>query len=388
MNVNASHARHAVLGLLGAAAAAAAVWWLSPLGAHAADAPATPAPVLEHAGNQIIVGERSPLRKTLAIQRVAQQTVEVPFALPATVEADPARLVKVLPPVAGRIVSLDKRLGDPVRRGDVLFRIDSPDLGQALSDQQKAKAALDLARRALDRQRELGSADIAAAREIEQARSDYEQAASELARAQARLAQMGAAAVGGGDAHAGQGHVLSVRSPIAGRVVDLSAAAGAYWNDATAPLMTVADLSTVFVTAGADEKDVGAVFAGQTAQVAFDAYPGQTFAGRVCCVGDLLDPDTRRVKVRLPFDNRDGRLKPGMFATATFLAKAHPGLLVPLTAVVQSGFYPRVFVEAQPWHFEPRVVQLGSRVGQRVEVASGLKADERIVVKDGVLLND
>ncbi len=383
MNPNTNHRKRAAFGLLGAILVASAAWWLSSLRANAANGSNAPAPVLEHVGNQIVVGESSPLRKTLATQGVADQVVEVPFALPATVEADSATLVKVLPPVAGRIVSLDKRLGDSVQRGDVLFRIDSPDLGQAVSDQQKAKAALALTRRALDRQRELGASDIAAAREIEQAQNDYEQAASELARADARLAQLGAS-----DPHAVQGRVLAVRSPIAGRVIDLGAAAGAYWNDATASLMTVADLSSVFVTASADERDLSAVFVGQTAQVALDAYPGRTFAGRVHYVGELLDPDTRRVKVRMKFENGGGQLKPGMFARATFLAKAHRGLLVPLTAVVQSGFYARVFVEAQPWRFEPRVVQLGSRVGESVEIVSGLKANERIVVKDGVLLND
>ena len=123
-------------------------------------------------------------------------------------------------------------------------------------------------------------------------------------------------------------------------------------------------------------------------QVSLDAYPGQPLVGAVRYVGELLDPDTRRVKVRMRFDNRDGRLKPGMFAKATFLAKAHSGVLVPLTAVVQNGFNARVFVEVQPWRFEPRIVQLGPRVGDKVEIASGLKAGERVVIKDGVMLND
>ncbi len=383
MNAKLRHRTWLALGTVVVLSTAGAVWWLIFARASAADAVTAPAPLLEHVGAQVVVGEGSPLRRTLAIQSVAEQVVEVPFALPATVEADTARLVKALTPLAGRIVSLDKRLGDPVQRGEVLFRIDSPDLGQAISDQQKAKAALALARRALDRQRELGASDIAATREIEQAQNDFEQASTEFARAEARLTQMGA-----GDPHAVQGRVLAVRSPITGRVVDLSAAAGAYWNDATASLMTVADLSTVFVTANADEKDLSSIFVGQSAQIALDAYPGDSFAGKVRYVGELLDPDTRRVKVRMQFDNRDGRLKPGMFAKATFLSKSHRGLLVPLTAVVQRGFNARVFVETQAWRFEPRVVQLGSRIGESVEIVAGLKANERIVVKDGVQLND
>jgi cobalt-zinc-cadmium efflux system membrane fusion protein len=376
-----------VVAALGAVALAGAVWWFSPVHAKAADADKPPA-VVERIGGQVVVGPSSPLRRTLAIQPVTEQTIEATIALPAMVEADSARLVKVLPPLPGRIASLDKRLGDSVQRGDVLFSLESADLGQALSDQQKARAALALARQTLARQRDLRTSDIAATRDVEQAQSDFEQAASELGRAEARLAQLGATALGASDPNAVRSRVVAVRSPIAGRVVDLSAAAGAYWNDATAPLMTVADLSTVFVIASADEKDSVALFVGQSARVGLDAYPGEALAGKVRYVGELLDPDTRRVKVRMQFDNRDGRLKPGMFAKATFLAKAHQGLLVPLTAVVQSGLYARVFVEVQPWRFEPRVVQLGARVGDRVEIVSGLKANERVVVKDGVLLDD
>ncbi|HWW72227.1 MAG TPA: efflux RND transporter periplasmic adaptor subunit, partial [Duganella sp.] len=180
---------------------------------------------------------------------------------------------------------------------------------------------------------------------------------------------------------------LAVRSPISGHVVDLAAAEGAYWNDATAPLMTVADLSRVFVSANAQEKDLARVYVGQQASVKVDAY-AEPVTGQVRYVGEMLDPDTRTVKVRLPFDNRDGRLKPGMFAEATLLSRAHQGVLVPMAAVVQSGFSSRAFVEVKPWSFAPRELKLGAQIGQQVEVLAGLKAGERIVVKDGVLLND
>lgn len=352
--------------------------------ANAADTPdgATPAPALRHDGARLIVPAASPLRHTLAVATLADESVAAPFTLPAVVEADPARLIKVLTPVTGRIVSIARRLGDEVRAGDVLFTIDSVDLAQAHADAVKAHAVLAVAQRNLARQRELDASEIAARRDLEQAQGDYEQAAGEAARADARLAQLGAGKVPGTG-----GRVLAVRAPIAGRVVDLAAAAGGYWNDATAPLMTVADLAHVFVSANAQEKDLGRVYAGQSASVRFDAYP-EPLDAKVGFVGALLDPDTRTVKVRIPCDNRDGRLKPGMFAAATLRARPHQGVLVPMTAVVQSGFDTRAFVEVAPWQFEPRVVTLGPRIGERVEVVAGLKAGERVVTRDGVLLND
>ncbi|WP_059414375.1 zinc efflux RND transporter periplasmic adaptor subunit ZneB [Cupriavidus basilensis] len=347
---------------------------------------AEPPVAVRHEGERLVVPADSPLRRTLVVAAVTRETVAAPFDLPAIVEADPAKLVKVLPPLAGRIVTLNKQLGDSVKAGDVLFSIDSADLAQANSDAAKARAALTMARRNLDRQRELDKSEIAAKRDFEQAQSDYDQAASESERANARLAQLGAK--GGATAQvSGGGHILTVRSPISGRVVELNAATGGYWNDATASLMTVADLSHVFVTANAQEKDLGHVYVGQSATVRFDAY-GELQPGKVRYVGDILDADTRTTKVRMVFDNPDARLKPGMFAQATFLAQSHEGIVVPMSAIVQSGFYTRAFVEVAPWQFEPRVIKLGAQVGGRMEVKSGLAAGDRVVVKEGVLLND
>jgi len=341
---------------------------------------ATEAPAaLRHEGERLIVPAASPLRRTLAVTTVNEDTVSAPFILPAAVEADPAKLVKVLPPLAGRIVSIDKQLGEQVRAGDVLFTIDSADLAQATSDARKAHAALTLAKRNLDRQRELDKAGIAATHDLEQAQNDYEQAASDVARAEARLAQLGT--------RGNTGRLLAIRAPISGHVVDLSAAVGGYWNDPTAAIMTVADLSQVFVTANAQEKDLAQLYVGQAASIRFDAY-AEPQSAKVRFVGEMLDPDTRTVKVRMLFPNPDGRLKPGMFAQATFFARPHPGILVPMTAIVQSGFDSRAFVETTPWQFEPRTVKLGTQIGDKVEVLAGMKAGERVVIKDGVLLND
>ncbi|TFW35769.1 efflux RND transporter periplasmic adaptor subunit [Massilia horti] len=343
--------------------------------------PPNEGPVLVREGARLIVPENSPLRRTLAVEVAAEETVAVPFTLPAVVEANPARLVKVLTPLVGRIVCLNKVLGDDVRPGDVLFTVDSSDLAQARSDAAKAQAALTLARENLERQQALDRSHIAARHDLEQAQSDYEEAASEAARAQARLAQLGAHLVPG----VIKG-LLAVRAPIAGRVIDLAAAAGGYWNDASAPLMTVADLSRVFVTASVQEKDLPRVHAGQMASVRLDAYPDLLRAS-VDFVGSVLEPDTRTAKVRMVVENRDWRLKPGMFAEATLFAPPRRALMLPLTAVVLTGFSERAFVEVAPWQFEPRTLRLGAQLGERVEVLAGLRPGERVVVRDGVVLN-
>lgn len=375
--------RRGVVALLGAAALLAiAVRGTLPLMASEVKPNPAASPVLTHEGETIVIPPESALRSSLKTGLIEEHAMAIPFSLPAVVEADPARLAKILPPTTGRIVHLQKRLGDAVKAGEVLFEIESSDLDQAVSDARKAQAALTLARRNLERQRSLDQANISARRDLEQAQSDYEQADSEAARAQARVAALG------GSAGAGSAAPLAVRAPVSGHVIELNAAVGSFWNDTTAPVMTVADLSSVYVSASAQEKDLARLKVGQDAELVLDAYPGQVLQSKVQSVAQVLDPDTRTVKVRMLAANPDGRLKPGMFAQATLREPARPGLLVPMTAVVQSGFANRVFVEVAPWKFEARKISLGAQIGNEVEVTAGLASGDRVVIKDGVLLND
>jgi cobalt-zinc-cadmium efflux system membrane fusion protein len=338
-------------------------------------------PAVVRRGSALWVPERSPLRQALADAQVASGSVRVPVSLPAVVEADPVKLVKAVPPVTGRIVDLDKRLGEAVRAGEILFVLDSPDVAQLQSDAAKAVAALSLARRALDRQRDLDAQEIGVRRELEQAENDYEQAQSEARRSRERLRQLGLDP-------GSPPRRYAMRSPIAGRVVELSAARGAFWNDPNSPLMTVADLSTVWVVASAHEQQLSAVFAGEPARITFDAYPGETFNGAVRDVGALLDADTRTVKLRIPLANASGALRPGMFAKVQLDGAPRQAVLVPTSALVQSGFKTRVFRVVAPWTFEPREVRTGAQVGDRMEVQEGLAAGDRVVVRNAVLLND
>ena len=346
-------------------------------------APQGDATAIQHTGDQIRVPDASPLRKALQIAAVQERTIERPIVVPGVVEADPSKLVKIVPPVSGRITHIAKHLGDQASRGDPLLVIDSADLAQAFSDATKADSAERLAQRNLDRQKELMTAEISARKDFEQAESDFAQAQSEGRRARARLAQLGVSAK---DASARE---YTLRSPIAGRVVDMTAAEGGFWNDTNAPLMTVADLSSVWVSASVQEKDLAAIFVDQDAVIALNAYEGESIKGKVRYVGEVLDPDTRTVKARIAVDNSSGRFRPGMFAKVVFHGKAHQAVAVPAAALVQSGFDTRVYVELSPGLFQTRVVQTGAHLDDdSVEIVSGLKASERVVIKEGVLLND
>src|SRR6516164_526520 len=340
-------------------------------------------PNLVRDGSRITIPEGSPLRGKLTVGIVAEQPIERSLQLPAIVEAEPARTVKVLPPVAGRLIDLKVQLGERVERAQELAVIDSSDLAQAYADDEKARSALKLTKQTLDRTLALEKVSGAAVKDRQQAENDHAQAEAEFQRAQSRLRAIGVSA----DPREA-GRVLPLKAPVSGSVIDLQVARGAYLNDPTAAIMTIANLGEVWVTANVPENDAGLVTQGQTVDVIFTAYPGEVFKGRVLFVSDILDPDTRRVKVRIAFQNPDMRLKPNMFANATFMTPKRTVPMIPTTAVVLKNEADQVFVEVAPWTFEARLVEIDFQQRDQAVVAHGLQAGEHVVVKGAVLLND
>jgi cobalt-zinc-cadmium efflux system membrane fusion protein len=334
-------------------------------------------------GEQVTVPQNSPVRGQLTIAPVGIKDVRRNLVLPAVVEADPARLIKVLPPLAGRVMQLKVQLGERVTADQPLIVLDSPDLAQAYADYDRAKVQLTLTQQNRDRQRGLAKIGGAAEKDLQQAETDYASAVAEFRRTGARLKQIGVDA----DTKS-QARDVTVSAPMAGSIIDLEVAPGAYWNDPTQPLMTIADLRTVWVTASVPETDTTLVAKGQPVEVALPAYPGEVFKGNVLFVSDVVDTDTRRTKVRIAFDNPGTRLRPGMFANVTFFAPAQQVAMVPTSALVLKDDLTQVYVETAPWTFEARTVDLGFQQGDQVALKSGVKPGDRVVVTGGVLLGD
>lgn len=355
--------------------------------AHAATTvAAAPAPMLVRQGNRLSVPAGSPLRDRLLVATVGQDTLPHEVSLPATVEANPASTVNILPPLTGRLLELKVRLGDTVKRGQVLATMSSPDLAQAVADAQKARDALDLAQRALVRARGVNEAGSNAAKDVEAAQSAVAQQTAELRRSEARLRSLGA---DGSGTQAGQaGQVLKIVAPASGTVTALNAAAGSNLNDANAALMTVSNLDSVWVTVNVPESVVGTVAPGQDVVVTLAAYPGRSFSGKVAFVSAVLDADTRRARARIVFANPEGIFKPNMYATAVLGVPQGAQPQVPASALLMNNDSVSVFVEAEPWTFVRRTVELGREDGDKVRIRSGLAAGERVVVRGGVLLND
>lgn len=296
------------------------------------------------------------------------------------VEAEPQKLARIFPPASGRLAKLHVRLGDTVTQGQLLASLNSSEFFAGQNDYVKARNAVQLTTRALKRQQELLEHKIAAQKDVDQAASDYEVARSDLDNATKRLLVYGL------DPERDRlGQPLQVFSPLAGQVVEMTSGSGEFRNDVSAPLMTVADLSTVWLTANVPEKDLRHLSKGQSIEASLGAYPGEVFTGQVLFIGGLIDPELRVAKVRIEFANPQGRLKPGMFATVKFLGVAETRVTVPAAAIVQSGQSAFVFEEVQPWTLQPREVLVGPQVGERIVIAKGLEAGASILAGDGVL---
>lgn len=339
-----------------------------------------PPPAVQRDGVKFIIPADSPLRSRLAFAPAATRAAGGKLSLPGVVEADPARTISVLPPLSGRLAELKVALGDRVAAGQVLAVIDSPDLAQAHADEEKAADVLSLAEKTLNRQKQSQEIGVASDHDLDQAKSDYGQALAERNRAQTRLKDLGAQASDHGR--------LTVRAPAAGSITAITAAQGAMVNDPTQPLMTLADLSVIWVTALVPEHSLGQVAKGQAAEVTLAAYPGKALQGKVSFIADTLDPDTRRDRVRIAFTNPDVILKPNMFATVALKGTETAQVVVPTSALLMNNDTTTVFVETGDWVFERRVVAVSLEEGTEVTVASGLKAGEQVVVKGGILLND
>jgi cobalt-zinc-cadmium efflux system membrane fusion protein len=334
-------------------------------------------------GDQILVPEGSALRNRLSVMPATVQPVELKLVLPAVLESDPARTALVLPALGGRVLELKVALGERVVRGQVLALIDSPDLAQAYDDNDKAADAGKLAEKILARQQEQSKLGTASDQDLDQARSSAAQAAAEYLRTQSRLKVLGVPA----DAKPGT-RLLTVTAPVGGSITTLAVAPGTIINDPTQSLMTIADLSTIWVTAMVAEKDVAAVSKNQDAEVRLAAYPERVLHGKVLFVSDVIEPDSRRNKLRIAFANADHDLKPNMFATVTLFGTPRTRIVLPSSALLMNNDRTSVFVAVAPWTFERRTVDPDLEEGTSVAVRSGVNAGDQVVVKGAILLND
>jgi len=355
---------------------------------------ASPAPTAPAAKpGQVVLPPDSPKLKEIRVEAV--HSAEVPtdeVDAPGKIETNPNRVSHVVAPVSGRIVSVNVKLGDSVTEGQPLVTMESSDadaavsaylqaesqLGQMKSAAIKAQADLDRVKDLLEHQavarKEVLNAELA----LTQAKSSVEQAEATRQQTLRRLEIFGLQP-------GAFGQKLVVRAPVSGKVLELNVVPGEFRNDTTQPMVTIADLSTVWIASDVPETAIRFITVGERIEIQLSAYPGEKFYAKVMRISDTVDPATRTIKVRAELDNRAGRFRPEMFGRIRHTESTRTLPVVPAGAVVQAERRSFVFREMSPGVFEQTPVTMGDRVGDNVAILQGIATGQRIVT-DGVML--
>ena len=302
-------------------------------------------------------------------------------------EVDQRSYAEVGVPVVARAIQVLAGPGDTVRAGQMLLEAQSGELGRVRSDYDTAQARLTLAERTLTRKRDLAAERIAPEREVQEAEADVAQARASLRSAAAALTSLGVAVPTDADGATRNSSIFGVRSPIRGTVIERNVVRGQMLDPST-PAFKVADLSRLWLTVNAFERDAVRIAKGATARLSFPALPGEPFRGTVALVGHQVDQVSRTVPVRIEVRSRGDALRPGMSASARVPVGVsnQPMLTVPVAAVQRVGDNWCVFLPKDGSTFEIRKIGRGRDLGTEVEVVTGLRAGEKIVVDGAFLL--
>lgn len=338
--------------------------------------------------NALVVDERMLRDLRVTTAEVEQRSGDELLTLLGELEIDQRRYAEVGAPVPARVTRLAAQLGDRVSAGQTLAELSSPDLGRARADHLSARARLTLAEAALERKRDLAGERIVPLRDVQEAESVVAELRASLRAAGAAIGAFGVEPPAEDGANGAASSAFPLRSPVAGVVIERAAVLGQMLDPATAAFR-VGDLSTLWLTVHAFERDAVRIRNGVRARLAFSAFPGQDFEGAVTLVGRQVDPDSRTVPVRIDVRNAGGTLRPGMSASAVLPVGGESGrtvVSVPVAAVQRVRNEWSVFLPKDARSFEIRRIGRGRDLGGEVEVLSGLAAGETVVVDGAFLL--
>jgi cobalt-zinc-cadmium efflux system membrane fusion protein len=327
----------------------------------------------------------------IEVVAVGEQDVSDTILTAGTIALDDQRTGHVFSPVTGRVVEIVAPLGAPVKKGDALAVIESPDIGNAVSDVHKAEADLIAAQHDLKRRKELFEQKAGPESDLEASEDSYRRARAELERARQRESLLH---VGNVDAVT-QRYTLT--APVDGEILARSISPGIevqgqYAGGASPELFTIGEIDSVWVLGNVYEMDLARVHIGAPVVVTVVAYPGQEFRGQVDWVSGALDPSTRTATVRCTFDNPGRLLRPMMYATARISVDQKRVAAIPRNALLRLGEAKVVFTQVGASdgrvHFRRAPVDVNEgEASPWLEVKSGVSAGQKVVVNGAILLS-
>ncbi len=327
-------------------------------------------------------------RLRIATPRRADWSVTVRTT--GTVDWDADHTTQVITQVSGPISRILVDTGAMVHSGDALLYVSSPDISAAIAAYKKARNQQDLARRSLERNKELLDRGAIAEKDLEAVQAAYNDAVTDVQNSLQAL-RIFAISKQELDQAEQQGAPISpelpVRSPIAGMVVQKLISPGQLVQAGQTTCFLVSDVSTVWVQGHIFDRDLPSVRVGDLVDE-FNASIPQPFHGVVSSIGAMVDAPTRTTPVRIVTPNPRGLLKKDTFVEAVIHTRTKKNILaVPVSAVLRTAENePFVYVEVQPGQFARRLIITGEQQNGKAEVLSGLKDDEKIVEEGGLFL--
>jgi cobalt-zinc-cadmium efflux system membrane fusion protein len=284
------------------------------------------------------------------------------------------------------VLDLQLRVGDPVAQDQRLFSIKSREVAALVTDYIQSQRDLDLAEKTHAMTQDLFDHQAASRIALQQAENDLAKTKTAIARAGEALSVIGLDPRKAGEAGALRA-LIPVFSPAAGTVIDRMVTVGQFVPADSTPLLTIADLSSVWVLVDVFERDIHLIRVGQTVQVTAVAYPERRFTALVQRIDDKVNAESRTLKVRLLVDNPEMLLKPEMFISASVEIGGGTSLSAPARAVFTEAGKSYVYVQTGPRTFERRAVNAAPRGAGRLHILSGLRPGDKVVTEGTLLVN-
>jgi membrane fusion protein, heavy metal efflux system len=328
----------------------------------------------------ISLASGAPQWKVLKLGGVVAPTERWSDPYPARFKVDEAFAAKVGSPLSGRVTNVFIELGQPIKAGQPLFAVASPDIAELRSSQQKAAVDLDVAKAAYERVKAMVEARALPAKDEIESNQQLRQAELSLKLAQTKLSSLKVTSSGDNE--------FKVLAPRDGAIIEKSVLPAQH-VDSSDTLVSIADLDDVWVVADLFEADAVGLTTGMKARVTSPSLPGFSAEADVERVSSVVDPERHTVGVRVKLKNTDGRIRPNTFAEVRFLSTAAAGSTeIAASALVSDGPKQYVYVQDAPGHFVRRDVVAGAVRDGRISIVSGLRAGESVVEQGAVLLDN
>lgn len=332
-------------------------------------------------GDQVTVPENIPVFKKIKTQIVTEQEHSDGVISAGTIQAIPNHYAEIASPFSGRITKSFIQLGQNVSAGSPLFEILSSDYFSVQKDYTDALNDVQLADKNYRRQQDLVKHGVGIQKELDEAETDFKNKKTSLSNASSALKVYNSK---GGSI----GSPLIVRAPISGEIITNKIVNGQYLKGDADPVMIIAELSKVWISGDVKEKDIRFVHPEDQVSVKVSAYPDRNITGKVYHINEIVDEDTRSIKVLIECDNPDRKLKPGMYATVNFSTIPEKTVMIPVTALMQQDNSQYVWVKTGRSQYTKRSVTTGETDQTTVRIISGLKPGETIMTEGGIYMLD